>query len=54
MCPACLASLAVLVSGGAFSAFLAWKSRPAGCATDLDLTEQNGEDHEPSDDRLAS
>jgi hypothetical protein len=27
MCPACLASVAVLLSGGAFSAFLAFASR---------------------------
>lgn len=52
MCPACLASLAVLLSGGVFSAFLAVKSLPF---SDLEKspTEPNGEDHECSEDRLA-
>ena len=52
MCPACLASLAVLLSGGFFSALLVVKSRPASDSTDF-LRQPNGEDHESSDDRHA-
>ena len=39
MCPACIASVAVLVSGGFFSALLA-------------LASKRKEDHELSEDRL--
>ena len=52
MCPACLASLAVLLSGGVFSAFLVVKSRPDGNAPDSQ-PQPNGEENESSEDRLA-
>jgi hypothetical protein len=52
VCPACLASLAVLLSGGVFTAFLAARSLPV---RDLEKspTEPNGEENEHSEDHLA-
>ncbi len=49
MCPACLASLTVLLSGGLFSAFLAVKSIPLSKSS----AEPEGEEDEASADRLA-
>jgi hypothetical protein len=53
MCPACLASIAVLLSGGAFSGWLVLTSRPRKTDVDFPPHDPNGEDHEQSEDRLA-
>ena len=45
MCPACLASAIVLLSGGAFSALLVFRSKP-DCDESLLL---EGEDHDVED-----
>ena len=50
MCPACLASIAMLVSGGALSSLLVWTSRAPG-ANEGD--EPKEDDDELDEDRFA-
>lgn len=53
MCLACLASVAVLLSGSAFSGWLVLTSRRPSPDLDFSQPEPNGDDHEPSEDRVA-